>query len=107
MCGYVDDGSWVVGSLGKRFCGFQERQSKLDCIPQSCDSTIICAPSCGGSLLCHFVWARNTSLSLISKFMKVSNTFLYVKMLVCVLYTVRVEVLQLELTGHAHVRGLT
>lgn len=85
MCGYVDDGSWVVGSLGERFCGFQERQSKLDCIPQSCDSTIICAPSCGGSLLCHFVWARNTSLSLI----------------------IRVEVLQLELTGHAHVRGLT
>lgn len=107
MCGHVDDNSWVVDSLGKRFCGFQERQSSLDCIPQSCDSRIICVPSCRGSLLCHFIWAIKTSLSLISKFLKVSKTFLCVKTLVCVLYTVRVEVLQLELTGNAHVRGLT
>lgn len=107
MCGYVDDNSWVVGSLGKRFCGFRKRRSRLDCIPQSCDSTIICVPSCRGSLLCHSVWAINTSLSLIRKFVKVSKTFLCVEMHVCVLYTVRVEVLQLELTGHAHVRGLT
>lgn len=107
MCGYVDDSSWVVGSLGKKFCGFQERRSRFVCIPQSCDSIIICAPFCRGSLLCHSVWAINTSLSLISKFVKVSKTFVCVKMLVCIIYTVRVEVLQLELTRHAHVRGLT